>query len=273
MGGPADFCVASFNVHAGVDGWGRPFDVSGTCRQLDADVLVLQEVWDPDEGPAMSATLARDLGATIVWQPMARGRRGVPHPDPGSRWGPTRDVRTEANALYLDGERAVPERIRRSARYREAEPGTWGLAVLSRLPVLRSEVIDLGRLPGDRGRRAVIVVEVSVDGTALVVAGTHMSHLIAGSPVQFSRLRQLVKKPIGDRPAVLAGDMNLWGPPTVGLLPGWRRAVRGRTWPSWRPHSQPDHVLIRGALDAVEGAVVPFNGSDHRPVRAALALR
>ena len=36
----AEFVAASFNVHAGIDGWGRPHDVLGLCRRLDADVLV-----------------------------------------------------------------------------------------------------------------------------------------------------------------------------------------------------------------------------------------
>jgi endonuclease/exonuclease/phosphatase family metal-dependent hydrolase len=272
MGGQADFCVASFNVHAGVDGWGRRFDVVAACRRLEADVLVVQEVWEPDDGPSMADALAHDLGATAVWHPMTTGRRAVPHPDPGPRWAPTRDVRTEANALYFDSERPLPERYRRTDRYRDAEPGTWGLAVLSRLPVRESASIDLGRLRGDRSRRGVVVVEVSVGGTPVVVAGTHMSHLIAGSPVQFSRLRRAVSARVGGGLGVLAGDMNLWGPPTVALLPGWRRAVRGRTWPAWRPHSQPDHILVRGGLEVVSGAVVPSASSDHRPVRAVLRV-
>ena len=54
-------------------------------------------------------------------------------------------------------------------------------------------------------------------------------------------------------------------------MPGWRRAVVGRTWPAWRPHSQIDHILVRGALRPVAGAVLPHAGSDHRPVRAEIA--
>jgi endonuclease/exonuclease/phosphatase family metal-dependent hydrolase len=53
-------------------------------------------------------------------------------------------------------------------------------------------------------------------------------------------------------------------------MPGWRRAVVGRTWPAWRPHSQIDHILVRGALQPVRGEVLPHGGSDHRPVRAEL---
>jgi endonuclease/exonuclease/phosphatase (EEP) superfamily protein YafD len=67
--------------------------------------------------------------------------------------------------------------------------------------------------------------------------------------------------------------MNTWGPMVVTLfMPGWRRAVVGRTWPAWRPHSQIDHILVRGALQPVHGEVLPDGGSDHRPVRAELRI-
>ncbi len=46
----------------------------------------------------------------------------------------------------------------------------------------------------------------------------------------------------------------------------------GRTWPAWRPHSQIDHILVRGALRPVDGRVLPDSGSDHRPVRAELEV-
>ena len=79
--------------------------------------------------------------------------------------------------------------------------------------------------------------------------------------------------PHADTAAVLAGDMNLWGPPLRHLLPGWRQAVKGRTWPAARPHSQIDHILVRGNVVAASSRILPDAGSDHRPVRAELALR
>jgi endonuclease/exonuclease/phosphatase (EEP) superfamily protein YafD len=64
--------------------------------------------------------------------------------------------------------------------------------------------------------------------------------------------------------------LNFWGPPAAALLPGWRRAVRGRTWPAHRPHSQIDHVLVRDDVEALGGEVLPDVGSDHRPLRVTL---
>ena len=57
-------------------------------------------------------------------------------------------------------------------------------------------------------------------------------------------------------PQILAGDFNFWGPPLGVLMRGWDRPVRGRTYPSRRPHSQIDHVLVRGGIEALGGEVL-----------------
>jgi len=97
-----------------------------------------------------------------------------------------------------------------------------------------------------------------------------MSHLSHWSPAQY---RLLAKKlPAPNTAAVLAGDMNLWGPPVNSFFPAWRRAVTGRTWPAPRPHSQLDHVLITEALSVDSARIATRSGSDHRPVVVRLAL-
>ena len=73
-----------------------------------------------------------------------------------------------------------------------------------------------------------------------------MSHLHMGSHRNWAELRRQLRTEA--RPdAVLAGDMNTWGPLVHLFMPGWQRAVIGRTWPSWKPHSQIDHIMVRGA--------------------------
>jgi endonuclease/exonuclease/phosphatase family metal-dependent hydrolase len=147
------------------------------------------------------------------------------------------------------------------------------VAVLTRLPVTGSRVIDLGRLPRDRARRAAVVVEVDVAGSPVTVVGTHMSHITYGAFRQFLRLNRVLDETTGPGAALLVGDMNLWGPPVSALFPGWHRALRQKTWPAWRPHSHVDHVLFRGDVEVVEGCTLPMAGSDHLPVRVRLALR
>jgi endonuclease/exonuclease/phosphatase family metal-dependent hydrolase len=272
--------VASFNVHGGVDGWGRPFDVVDACREIGADVLMLQESWSPDGGVSVAERVARELGYAAVELEFARGRMATPQ-DPGMpRWGPRLWARS-SHGMRLDRRRAVA--TERGAApcpaHAESGRGTWSIAVMSRLPVTHTETIDLGQLPTDPARRGAIVMDVELERatTPFRVVGTHLAHLSQGSPRQIGALRRSLNS-LTPAPGVLAGDMNLWGPPLTLLLPGWARAVRGRTWPTWwsRPLVQSDHVLVRATTNAsvrvVAGEVLRIVGSDHFPVRASLVI-
>jgi len=266
--------VANFNTHAGVDGWGRPFDLVAACRDLNADVLVLEELWTSDETPGGQAEQIADaLGYDSVSCVLAEGRRAHPHPGATPRWMPRFGFGSGHNALFFNAQRPLPVATTASARYAEAEPGSWGIAVLVRrgIETVDSRTLHLPTLARDRVRRAAIVVDLRVDGTLLSVVGTHMSHIIYGSHRHYAALRTLLRTEAGPE-AVLLGDMNLWGPPVLAYMPGWRRAVRGRTWPAWSPHSQIDHILVRGAIGVMSGQVCPDAGSDHLPVRAVLTL-
>jgi endonuclease/exonuclease/phosphatase family metal-dependent hydrolase len=268
---PAEFVAASFNVHAGIDGWGRRHDVLAVCRDLDADVLVLQEAWRPDGGRSMGEEIGETLGYQVLEVTLARGRRAAPDPSATEAWMRPFDWRSASHALYLEDVRPFPPQVVRSARYQAAEPGSWGIAVLSRLPILDHQIIPLPQLRRDRARRAVVALTVALGARRVGVAGTHMSHLSHGSALHFRTVARMLESVFGDVPALFAGDMNLWGPPIRAFLGQWRRAVKGKTWPAWRPHSQLDHLLVRG-LTVKTAAVWPSSGSDHRPVWARLAL-
>jgi endonuclease/exonuclease/phosphatase (EEP) superfamily protein YafD len=104
------------------------------------------------------------------------------------------------------------------------------------------------------------------------LVGLHTSSKLyfAGPVTHLRTLRPLL--PSGPEPAIVAGDFNLWGPGVVRLLPGWRRAVVGRTWPAHRPHSQIDHVLVNSAVETLESEILPRFGSDHLPVKVRLVV-
>ena len=269
--------VANFNMHAGVDGWGRPFDPIAVCRSLDADVLVLEEAWTSEAagpGDGQAEQIAAALGYQVVTCTLAEGRRAQPHPAATARWLPRLGFRRGKNALFFDSVRPLPAVTLASPRFVEGERGSWGIAVLTRHGMLRGDThtLHLPVLARDRVHRAAIVVDLTVQGLALSVIGTHMSHLEYGSHRHYAALKGLLRTEA--RPdAVLLGDMNLWGPPVRAFLPEWHRAVKGRTWPAWNPHSQIDHILVRGAVQIVSGEVLADAGSDHRPVRAELTLR
>ena len=281
--------VANFNMHAGVDGWGRPFDFVSACRQIDADVLVHEDTWTSTPGPTPGMARARaGAGAAraanrrspapsayqVVECTLAEGRRSRPDPKATARWQLAPGLRQRAATPLL---RPAPRCLHTCEsprhRYVEGEPGNWGIAVLVRhgIAIEASRILHLPTLARDRVRRAAIVVDLTVDGVALSVVGTHMSHIVYGSHRHYWALQALLRTEA--RPdAALLGDMNLWGPPVRAYMRGWHRGVRGRTWPSWNPHSQIDHILVRGRVRA-SGEVLPDAGSDHLPVRASLTFR
>jgi endonuclease/exonuclease/phosphatase family metal-dependent hydrolase len=259
--------LATFNIHMGVDGWGRPHDIVGQCRSLDADVYVLQESWAPDDGsPSTADRIAEGIGHQVVAEvALAHGRLYSPHPKANRRWGPP--LYQSRAALRLDSERWT---FSREPTDRTFERGRWGIAVLSRVPVSEVDVIPLGQLRRDPARREVIRVVVQLDGGPLAIHGTHMSHITHGSHAQY-RLLGTTLPPVTTA-AVLAGDMNLWGPPVISYVRGWRRSVTGRTWPADRPHSQLDHVMVTPPVAVTGARIGEFAGSDHRPVLATLSL-
>ena len=259
--------MASFNTHMGVDGWGRPYDVVGECAALDADVLILQEAWTPDDGtPGTAARVAGACGYHLVGEaPLAHARVYAPVDTDTVRWAPV--LGQVRKTLRLDEERF---KVPAGSRDRAFQRGTWGVAVLARVPCRDVEVLSLGKLRRDPASRAVVRCTTDVGGRPLVVHGTHMSHITHLSPAQYRRLAALLPPP--DVPALLAGDMNMWGPPAASFFRGWRRAVRGRTWPAHRPHSQLDHILVTPPVEVRAARVGAATGSDHRPVVVTLAL-
>jgi endonuclease/exonuclease/phosphatase family metal-dependent hydrolase len=263
----ASLTLATFNIHMGVDGWGRPHDIVGECRALQADVYVLQESWAPDDGSPSTATrIAEGIGHRVVVEvALAHGRLYSPHPSADRKWGPR--LYQSRTPLRLDGERWASAK---EPADRTFQRGRWGIAVLSRVPVGDVEVIPLGQLRRDPARRAVIRVVAQLDGGPLTIHGTHMSHITHGSHAQY-RLLGTHLPPVTTA-AVLAGDMNLWGPPVSSYVRGWRRSVNGRTWPAPRPHSQLDHVMVTPPVTVTAARIGEYAGSDHRPVVATLSL-
>ena len=236
------FTIVSFNAHGGLSprrhGICAPYDLVSVLRDFDADVIVVQESWWPDDGPAAVDEAAVDLAAKLFSLPFGRGTL---HPWPHVR----RDQRGH---------------------------GIVGLAILSRLPAREIGRLSVGRVRADpTPERGALHLELDVSGTLVDLVGLHLSsRLPHGPPTQLRRIAPLLPPP--GRPAVVTGDCNFWGPGVQAFLPGWRRAVRGRTWPASMPHSQIDHILVRPEVRVVDSAVLPDVGSDHRPVRATLSV-
>src|SRR5205814_9209819 len=112
---------------------------------------------------------------------------------------------------------------------------------------------------------------VGIEGTTVEAVGLHTSSQ-ARKLAPARHLLNLRRQLPNGGPQNLAGDFNCWGPPISAMMPGRRRPVRGRTYPSKRPHSQIDHVLVRGGVVGVDGEVLAETPSDHRPIRTRLRL-
>jgi endonuclease/exonuclease/phosphatase family metal-dependent hydrolase len=244
-----ELTIASFNVH-----WGRgsrrddfpPFDVVAACSTFEADVIVLQETWGADGGVAQQEEVAEALGMRCLSVPMARVAM-----DPRPRVV----GRPQAGDAKGDGQ----------------GDGESSLALLSRKPIRSSRTVALPHLPLDPWSRALLHAEIDVDGTNLTVVATHFTHLEHGAPLHTGALRRGL--PPSDRPAALIGDLNMWGWTIDAMAPrGWRRALRGKTWPAPRPHHQIDHLLVTPSVEVIRGEVLGDMGSDHRPIRARLRV-
>ena len=209
------------------------------------DVCGLQEVWaGRDEG--LADWLAERLGMSAVFSPS-------PAPQ---RWQ------------------------RRLAAVRPEEPAgdlAFGNAVLSRWPVLDSDVTALPDSPRPEGRTALHVL-LDVPGGPLPFTTTHLNSSPAESAVRVAQVRALVpavarhaRSVPGALPPVLTGDFNaeatsdemrlVSGYETAPVVEGfvlvdaWRYAddgAEGRTWDRRNPHvagvRQPsariDYVLV-----------------------------
>ncbi|MHB1988424.1 MAG: endonuclease/exonuclease/phosphatase family protein [Acidimicrobiales bacterium] len=254
--------VATFNLHAGMDGYGRRFDVIEACRHLSADVLFLQEVFYPADGPSQAQEIGDALGLNCFELRLAQSWRirSELATATSEAWEPRRPYPRARRALRVGGS------LKRDDPSRHAyDEGMWGLAVLTRESAVSSEALELGRLRRDFTSRAALSVRLQ---SGLVVVGTHMAHFTHGSAIHLRHLGSAL--PPSDDPAILGGDMNFWGPPIEALLWGWRRAARGKTWPSWRPRHQLDHLFVTRSVRSVAGGPVRAGNSDHLPLRAQL---
>ena len=238
----AELTLGSLNLHMGrgAGGHAAPFyDVVTACKEIDTDVLVLQEGWVADDADGDVIAVAAALGYTVA-------------------------------GTFSVARATCHDQVRLVAREGARGDGDWTLAVLSRLPVRSTDVVALvPQLPRDPGRRAVVRAVLEVAGSPFTVVGTHLPLL--KDPVW--RLAAAVRAalPGTDAPGAFVGDMNMWGWCVDRLAgPGWRRVVRGRTYPAHRPHSQTDHILVNAGVEVVASEVVRQVMSDHRPVRARL---
>lgn len=249
--------LATFNICSGRSGSGGSAETSQLARavrELDVDVLALQEVdlrQDRSLGADQAAVAAEAMGCPPDGWRFAAALCGTP----GGSWIAAGDDTSDQS--------------RPSAAGSPESPGTpdspgYGIALLSRLPVLKWSTIRLAAAPvrspvvagGTGGRpgllllrdepRVALAAVIQTSLGSLTVVTTHLSFVPGWNVRQLRLLHQrLADLP---RPLILAGDLNLPGR-VPSLVTGWRPLIRERTFPAASPRVQLDHILLAGGLE------------------------
>jgi endonuclease/exonuclease/phosphatase family metal-dependent hydrolase len=239
--------VLSFNIHTGIGADGV-LDLARTAaaiRGTRADVVALQEVdvhWDARSD---FRDQARDLAGMLR-------------------------MRVFFAPIY-DLDPSTPGAPRRQ----------YGVAVLSRFPVLHTENHEITRLstqdpdpvpaPAPGFAEAVVLVH----GVRVHVYSTHLDYR-ADPAVRALQVADTLRIMAGDRgPQVLLGDFNA-PHEAPELAPLWTVLTDadpgGPTYPADRPAKRIDFVTVSEGV-RVRSATVPETlASDHRPVLAELSV-
>lgn len=244
--------MATFNilhgrsVHDGAVELGR---LQESVRQLDADVLALQEV-DLDQPRSamadLTAVAAEAMGA--VTHRFVAAISGTP----GATW--------------------------MAATGRE-QPGTaaYGIALLSRFPVQSWQVLRLPRIPMTlpmylhepnkvlmvhEEPRAAMVAQLATPLGPMTVANTHLTFVPGWNRLQLRHLARDLRGFAG--PRVLMGDLNTT-PRRTERWVGMRPLGCAPTFPADDPQRQLDHILTDDQTLRVDDCRAPeLPISDHR---------
>lgn len=180
-----------------------------------------------------------------------------------------------------DGLQLIADRLGMRTVFAPAADQLWGDALLTRLPVLSVRSHPLPRVGAPTGAEALAAV-VKVGDQELGIVGTHLQPPPgAGPAAQAKRVARIAADlAAGDRPVVVAGDLNIEPRDAefrtlldAGLRDGLAAARPLATFPSDMPDEEIDHVLTTPDLLVTDVVAPPGTGSDHRAVAVTLTYQ
>jgi endonuclease/exonuclease/phosphatase family metal-dependent hydrolase len=169
--------------------------------------------------------------------------------------------------------------------------GDYGIALLSRWPIVRDTLIPLavtapaGASVANREQRGVLVAEVAAPGGALTILNTHLD--ASGDDAWRVQEIEGVLRVAGTirgsgPPLLLGGDLNARPESPVhdklraaGFRDTWPECGTGdaMTFPAGAPDRRIDYLYLTGQARCAEARVLPGDASDHRPLLVRLRLR
>jgi endonuclease/exonuclease/phosphatase family metal-dependent hydrolase len=239
-------------------------------HSLDSDFFAFQEV-DHFLPRSQSRPQIRDIAENIGARDWAMAPSVIG--TPGESW------------RKLDA--SDPEIITSSSTHAELMHQSYGIGIVSRIPVVSWHRLNLGNsplglpllVPGDetgRGKLRFLYVKdeprlalAAVLENGFTVVNTHLS-FVPG--FNFSQLRRVkrwalsIAQRTGTR-AIVVGDLNL--PKNLPVLGSqWKSLVTQNTYPSWGGKIQFDYILDPGIVDITYRVrkFEPTGVSDHLPI-------
>ncbi len=144
-----------------------------------------------------------------------------------------------------------------------------GNAILSKYP--QSDICDL-KLPGKRAGRGAILAKIEAPKPFYVLN----VHLSLGRADQIMQVEYLAEHAPKDQPVIITGDFNCGASSLplsalASLLEMKRLTTPAdKTYPSWNPRKDLDHILVSKHFSVQDIAVERAGYSDHLPVTSRL---
>jgi len=244
-------------------------------EQVHSDIYGFQEV-DHFLPRSHSRPQMRDIAETLGARDWAMAPSVIG--TPGEKWRPLR--------------KDEPEIITNKSSHLELMHESYGIGIVSKVPVISWHRLNLGNspigmplvVPGDetgKGRPRFIYVRdeprvaiAAVLENGWVIINTHLSFVPGFNLAQLRKIKRWARK-LGEENkcrVVIMGDLNL--PKNLPVIASdWISLVQQNTYPSWGAKIQFDYILAQGLregkyhpIDTSTLAISHLGISDHLPL-------